>query len=70
MSLYPLQVHPDQQNMSLYPLQVHAQSLDGQFVKGNYSVPESYLFAPQFVKSGVNGHFHKRYKTNVKNNWT
>ena len=24
MSLYPLQAHPDQQNMSLYPLQVHA----------------------------------------------
>ena len=24
MSLYPLQVHPDQQNMPLYPLQVHA----------------------------------------------
>ena len=24
MSLYPLQAHPDQQNMPLYPLQVHA----------------------------------------------
>ena len=33
MSLYPLQVHPDQQNMPLYPLQEHAQSLDGQSVE-------------------------------------
>ena len=35
MSLYPLQAHPDQQNMPLYPLQVHAQSLDGQSVEAH-----------------------------------
>ena len=38
MSLYPLQVHPDQQNMPLYPLQVHAQSLDGQSVEAHKAI--------------------------------